>query len=72
MSDDHTQDEALVLEWTEHARSFGDLNAYDVLWPKRVVFTRPAFEALLESRNVPNPKGAGGAGPPGPNAGPDA
>ena len=23
-------------------------------------------------RNVPNPKGAGGAGPPGPNAGPDA
>ena len=27
-----------------------DLTAYDVLWPKRVVFTRPAFEALVEAR----------------------
>jgi large subunit ribosomal protein L4 len=31
-------------------RRVSDLNAYDVLWPHRVVFTRPAFEAMLESR----------------------
>lgn len=31
-------------------RQVGDLNAYDVLWPSRVVFTRPAFEAMLEAR----------------------
>jgi large subunit ribosomal protein L4 len=31
-------------------RRVADLNAYDVLWPQRVVFTRPAFEAILESR----------------------
>jgi large subunit ribosomal protein L4 len=31
-------------------RRVADLNAYDVLWPHRVVFTRPAFEAILESR----------------------
>ena len=34
-------------------RPVAELNAYDVLWPKRVVFTRPAFEALLESRSAP-------------------
>jgi len=27
-----------------------DLTAYDVLWPSRVVFTRLAFEAVLEAR----------------------
>jgi len=31
-------------------RPVAELNAYDVLWPNRVVFTRPAFEAMLESR----------------------
>ncbi|MGB2937656.1 MAG: 50S ribosomal protein L4 [Phycisphaerae bacterium] len=31
-------------------RPIADLNAYDVLWPNRVVFTRAAFEALVESR----------------------
>jgi large subunit ribosomal protein L4 len=31
-------------------RPVADLNAYDVLWPNRIVFTRPAFEAILESR----------------------
>ena len=31
-------------------RQVADLNAYDVLWPTRVVFTRPAFDAILESR----------------------
>ncbi|MBE3123345.1 MAG: 50S ribosomal protein L4 [Planctomycetes bacterium] len=31
-------------------RPVSDLNAYDVLWPNRVVFTRTAFEAMLESR----------------------
>jgi large subunit ribosomal protein L4 len=31
-------------------RPLSDLTAYDVLWPKRVVFTRPAFEALVEAR----------------------
>jgi large subunit ribosomal protein L4 len=31
-------------------RRVADLNAYDVLWPNRVVFTRQAFEAMLESR----------------------
>lgn len=31
-------------------RQVSDLNAYDVLWPNRVVFTRPAFEAILEAR----------------------
>jgi len=31
-------------------RPVAELNAYDVLWPKCVVFTRPAFEALLGSR----------------------
>ena len=31
-------------------RPVADLNAYDVLWPKCVVFTRPAFETLLGSR----------------------
>ncbi|MBE3134238.1 MAG: 50S ribosomal protein L4 [Acidobacteria bacterium] len=31
-------------------RQVQDLNAYDVLWPHRVVFMRPAFDALLESR----------------------
>ncbi|HUU10474.1 MAG TPA: 50S ribosomal protein L4 [Phycisphaerae bacterium] len=31
-------------------RQVADLNAYDVLWPNRVVFTRSAFEAMLESR----------------------
>jgi len=31
-------------------RRVTDLNAYDVLWPRRVVFTRPAFEAMLEAR----------------------
>jgi len=29
-----------------------DLNAYDVLWPARLVFTRPAFEAMLETRKT--------------------
>jgi large subunit ribosomal protein L4 len=31
-------------------RPVSDLTAYDVLWPNRVVFTRPAFEAMLEAR----------------------
>jgi large subunit ribosomal protein L4 len=31
-------------------RPVSDLTAYDVLWPNRVVFTRQAFEAMLESR----------------------
>ena len=31
-------------------RPVADLTAYDVLWPKRVVFTRQAFESVLESR----------------------
>jgi len=31
-------------------RRVADLNAYDVLWPNRVVFTRAAFETMLESR----------------------
>ncbi|HUX02376.1 MAG: 50S ribosomal protein L4 [Phycisphaerae bacterium] len=31
-------------------RPVAELNAYDVLWPNRVVFTRPAFEALVELR----------------------
>jgi len=31
-------------------RPVSDLNAYDVLWPNRVVFTRPAFEAMLQTR----------------------
>jgi large subunit ribosomal protein L4 len=31
-------------------RPASDLTAYDVLWPSRVVFTRPAFEAVLEAR----------------------
>jgi large subunit ribosomal protein L4 len=31
-------------------RPASDLTAYDVLWPNRVVFTRPAFEAVLEAR----------------------
>ena len=31
-------------------RQVTDLNAYDVLWPNRVVFTRTAFETMLESR----------------------
>jgi large subunit ribosomal protein L4 len=31
-------------------RQVTDLNAYDMLWPNRVVFTKPAFEAILESR----------------------
>jgi len=31
-------------------RRVADLNAYDVLWPARLVFTRPAFEAMLETR----------------------
>jgi large subunit ribosomal protein L4 len=31
-------------------RPVKDLTAYDVLWPNRVVFTRPAFEAMLEAR----------------------
>jgi large subunit ribosomal protein L4 len=31
-------------------RPVSDLNAFDVLWPSRVVFTRPAFEAMLEAR----------------------
>jgi len=29
-----------------------DLNAYEVLWPHRLVFTRPAFEALVEARKA--------------------
>jgi len=33
-------------------RRVQDLNAYDVLWPNRVVFTRPAFEAMLEARKA--------------------
>jgi len=33
-------------------RRVQDLNAYDVLWPSRVVFTRPAFEAMLEARKA--------------------
>ena len=31
-------------------RPVAELTAYDVLWPNRVLFTRPAFEALLEAR----------------------
>ncbi len=31
-------------------RPVTDLNAYEVLWPHRVVFTRPAFDALVEAR----------------------
>jgi large subunit ribosomal protein L4 len=31
-------------------RPVAELTAYDVLWPKRVVFTRQAFESVLESR----------------------
>jgi len=31
-------------------RPIAELNAYDVLWPKRVVFTRPAFDALVAAR----------------------
>jgi large subunit ribosomal protein L4 len=31
-------------------RPVSDLTAYDVLWPRRVVFTRQAFETMLESR----------------------
>jgi len=31
-------------------RPVTELTAYDVLWPNRVVFTKPAFEAMLESR----------------------
>jgi large subunit ribosomal protein L4 len=31
-------------------RPVADLTAYDVLWPNRVVFTRQAFESMLESR----------------------
>jgi large subunit ribosomal protein L4 len=31
-------------------RPVSDLNAYEVLWPNRVVFTRPALEALIEAR----------------------
>jgi len=33
-------------------RRVADLNAYDVLWPARLVFTRPAFEAMLEPRKT--------------------
>ncbi|MFO8013360.1 MAG: 50S ribosomal protein L4 [Phycisphaerae bacterium] len=33
-------------------RRVADLNAYEVLWPARLVFTRPAFEALLEARKA--------------------
>jgi len=33
-------------------RRVADLNAYDVLWPGRLVFTRPAFEAMLEARKT--------------------
>jgi large subunit ribosomal protein L4 len=33
-------------------RRVADLNAYDVLWPARLVFTRPAFEAMLEPRKA--------------------
>ena len=33
-------------------RRVADLNAYDVLWPGRIVFTRPAFEAMLEARKT--------------------
>jgi large subunit ribosomal protein L4 len=31
-------------------RPVAELNAYEVLWPNRVVFLRPAFDALLEAR----------------------
>ncbi len=31
-------------------RPLADLNAYEVLWPNRVVFLRPAFDALVEAR----------------------
>jgi large subunit ribosomal protein L4 len=31
-------------------RPVAELTAYDVLWPKRVVFTKQAFETVLESR----------------------
>ncbi len=31
-------------------RPAAELSAYEVLWPHRVVFTRPAFEAMLEAR----------------------
>ena len=48
------QDEVLLKSARNLARlrvrRVADLNAYDVLWPNRVVFTRPAFEAILESR----------------------
>jgi len=48
------QDEVLLKSARNLARvrvrRVSDLNAYDVLWPNRVVFTRPAFEAILESR----------------------
>jgi large subunit ribosomal protein L4 len=33
-------------------RRVADLNAYEVLWPARLVFTRPAFEAMLEARKA--------------------
>ena len=33
-------------------RRVADLNAYEVLWPARLVFTRPAFEAMLEARKT--------------------
>jgi large subunit ribosomal protein L4 len=33
-------------------RPLPDLNAYEVLWPNRVVFTRAAFDALLAARSA--------------------
>jgi large subunit ribosomal protein L4 len=49
------KDDAVMLKSARNlarlrVRRVADLNAYDVLWPNRVVFTRPAFEAILESR----------------------
>ena len=41
-------------------RPVAELNAYDVLWPNRVVFTRPAFEALLESHQASPARGRKG------------
>lgn len=32
-------------------RPVADLNPWEILWPKRVVFTREAFEALLSARS---------------------
>jgi len=49
--DDVLYKSARNLERTR-VRRVTDLNAYDVLWPARLVFTRPAFEAMLEARKA--------------------